>query len=104
MIVFNICLLIMVAIIFLTGYLFSEFGMAFTAVSVLTLFSINYHVIIRLALVWQDGKKEKSEVFSFSELDEMRINVQDLIEHPDLYRIDLQEHKIYQSQVGRNAY
>lgn len=57
-----------------------------------------------VALVWQDGKKEKSEVFSFSELDEMRINVQDLIEHPDLYRIDLQEHKIYQSQVGRNAY
>jgi len=57
-----------------------------------------------VALVWQDGKKEKSEVFSFSELDDMRINVQDLIEHPDLYRIDLQEHKIYQSQVGRNAY
>jgi hypothetical protein len=57
-----------------------------------------------VALVWQDGEKEKSEVFSFSELDDMRINVQDLIEHPDLYRIDLQEHKIYQSQVGRNAY
>lgn len=57
-----------------------------------------------VAMVWHDGKEEKSEVFSFSELDEMRINVQDLIEHPDLYRIDLQEHKIYQSQVGRNAY
>jgi hypothetical protein len=57
-----------------------------------------------VAMVWQDGKEEKSEVFSFSELDDMRINVQDLIEHPDLYRIDLQEHKIYQSQVGRNAY
>ena len=57
-----------------------------------------------VALVWQDGTKEKSEVFSFSELDDMRINVQDLIEHPDLYRIDVQEHKIYQSQVGRNAY
>ena len=57
-----------------------------------------------VAMVWQDGKKEKCEVFSFSELDDMRINVQDLIEHPDLYRIDLQEHKIYQSQVGRNAY
>ena len=57
-----------------------------------------------VALVWQDGKKENCEVFSFSELDDMRINVQDLIEHPDLYRIDLQEHKIYQSQVGRNAY
>jgi len=57
-----------------------------------------------VALVWQDGKKEKCEVFSFSELDEMRIDVQDLIEHPDLYRIDLQEHKIYRSQVGRSAY
>jgi hypothetical protein len=57
-----------------------------------------------VALVWQDGTKEKNEVFSFSELNDMRINVQDLIEHPGLYRIDLQEHKIYQSQVGRNAY
>jgi hypothetical protein len=53
-------------------------------------------------LVWQEGKKENREVFSFSELKDMRINVQDLIEHPNLYRIDLQEHKIYQSQVGRN--
>jgi hypothetical protein len=52
-------------------------------------------------LVWQEGKKENNEFFSFSELKDMRINVQDLIEHPDLYRIDLQEHKIYQSQVGR---
>jgi len=57
-----------------------------------------------VALVWQDGKKENHEVFSFSELDDMRINVQDLIEHPEVYRIDLQEHKIYMSQVGRNAY
>jgi hypothetical protein len=56
-----------------------------------------------VALVWQEGKKENQEVFSFSELEDMRINVQDLIDHPDLYRIDLQEHKIYQSQVGRSA-
>jgi hypothetical protein len=55
-----------------------------------------------VVLVWQDGKKENHEVFSFSELDDMRINVQDLIEHPEVYRIDLQEHKIYLSQVGRN--
>jgi hypothetical protein len=53
-------------------------------------------------LVWHEGKKENPEVFSFSELKDMRINVQDLIEHPDLYRIDLQEHKIYMSQVGRD--
>lgn len=54
-------------------------------------------------LVWQEGKKENNEIFSFSELKDMRINVQDLIDHPNLYRIDLQEHKIYQSQVGRNV-
>jgi hypothetical protein len=57
-----------------------------------------------VTMVWLDGKKEIHEIFSFSELDAMRINVQDLIEHPDLYRIDLQEHKIYRSQVGRSAY
>jgi hypothetical protein len=56
-----------------------------------------------VALVWQEGKKENQEVFSFSELEDMRINIQDLIDHPNLYRIDLQEHKIYQSQVGRSA-
>jgi len=55
-----------------------------------------------VALVWNEGKRENPEVFSFSELNDMRINVQDLIEHPDVYRIDLQEHKIYLSQVGRN--
>ena len=48
LIVFNICILIMVAIILLTGSLFSEFGMAFMAISGFIWFSINYHVIIRL--------------------------------------------------------
>lgn len=48
MIVFNICMLIMVAIILLTGSLLSEFGMAFMAISGFIWFSINYHVIIRL--------------------------------------------------------
>jgi hypothetical protein len=56
-----------------------------------------------VALVWNEGKRENPEVFSFSELEEMRINVQDLIDHPNVYRIDLQEHKIYQSQVGRSV-
>jgi hypothetical protein len=57
-----------------------------------------------VALVWREGKKENQELFSFPELAEMRINVQDMIEHPDLYRIDLQEHKIYRSQVGRSSF
>jgi hypothetical protein len=38
----------MVAIILLTGSLFSEFGMAFMAISGFIWFSINYNVIIRL--------------------------------------------------------
>jgi hypothetical protein len=55
-----------------------------------------------VALVWKEGKRENQEVFSFSELEGMRIHIQDLIEHPQEYRIDLQEHKIYRSQGGRS--
>jgi hypothetical protein len=57
-----------------------------------------------VALVWMEGKKENKELFSFPELEEMRIDVQNMIEHPDLYRIDLQEHKIYRSQQGRSSF
>jgi hypothetical protein len=56
-----------------------------------------------VTLVWMEGKLEKQEFFSFPELEEMRIKVPDLIEHPNLFRIDLQEHKIYLSQVGRRT-
>jgi hypothetical protein len=57
-----------------------------------------------VTLVWMEGDVEKPEFFSFQELEGMRINVEELIGHPDLYRIDLQEHKIYLSQVGRSSY
>ncbi len=50
-----------------------------------------------------EGKRENQEFFSFPELEEMRIKVPDLVEHPDIFRIDLQEHKIYLSQVGRST-
>jgi hypothetical protein len=50
-----------------------------------------------------EGKSEKQEFFSFAELEEMRIKVPDLIENPKLFRIDLQEHKIYLSQAGRGT-
>lgn len=53
-------------------------------------------------LIWREGDVENKEFFSFLELEEMRIKVPDLIEHPPLYRIDLQEHKIYQSQMNRS--
>jgi hypothetical protein len=53
-------------------------------------------------LIWREGDVENKEFFSFLELEEMRIKVPDLIAHPPLYRIDLQEHKIYQSQMNRS--
>jgi hypothetical protein len=56
-----------------------------------------------VTLVWMEGKSEKQEFFSFPELEEMRIKVPALIENPQLFRIDLQEHKIYLSQAGRGT-
>jgi hypothetical protein len=54
-----------------------------------------------VSLDWMDGKRKNSEFFTFPELETMRIPVQELIEVPTLFRIDLQEHKIYRSQIGR---
>jgi hypothetical protein len=50
------------------------------------------------------GKREKEEFFYFQEPGEMRINIQDLKAHPGLFRVDLQEHKIYLSQAGRSSF
>jgi hypothetical protein len=57
-----------------------------------------------VSLDWMDGKRKNNEYFSFPELVEMRIKVPDLISNPELFRIDLQEHKIYVSQIGRGSY
>lgn len=57
-----------------------------------------------VSLDWMDGKRKKSEHFTFPELESMRIPVHDLIGDPVLFRIDLQEHKIYRSQAGRGSY
>jgi len=57
-----------------------------------------------VSMNWMDGKQKRNEHFSFPELTSMRIPVQDLISNPELFRIDLQEHKIYISQVGRSSY
>lgn len=56
-----------------------------------------------VSLVWMEGKLGKEEFFSGKELEETRIRIDDLLERPHLYRIDLQEHKIYVSQQGRIA-
>jgi len=57
-----------------------------------------------VSLDWMDGRRTNPEHFTFPELETMRIPVQDLIGDPGLFRIDLQEHKIYRSQVGRGSY
>ncbi|PKL64734.1 MAG: hypothetical protein CVV32_06520 [Methanomicrobiales archaeon HGW-Methanomicrobiales-3] len=57
-----------------------------------------------VSMEWMDGKRNIAEHFTFQELETMRIKVPDLITNPELFRIDLQEHKIYISQVGRGAY
>ena len=57
-----------------------------------------------VSMEWMEGKRKNSEHFTFAELETMRIKVPDLISNPELFRIDLQEHKIYVSQVGRGAY
>lgn len=57
-----------------------------------------------VSLDWMEGKRRNPEHFTFPELETMRIPVLELTEKPVLFRIDLQEHKIYRSQVGRGSY
>jgi hypothetical protein len=57
-----------------------------------------------VSLDWMEGRWKHNEHFSFPELEIMRIRVPDLIGHPELFRIDLQEHKIYVSQAGRGSF
>jgi len=59
---------------------------------------------IGVSLEWMDGMRKTSEHFTFPELESARIPVQELIAEPMLFRIDLQEHKVYRSQVGRGSY
>jgi hypothetical protein len=44
-----------------------------------------------------DGGKELSDFFPFEELIDMKINVLDLLENPDIYRIDGKNHRIESS-------
>jgi len=56
-----------------------------------------------ISMDWMEGKRKNNEHFSFTELETMRIRTRDLISNPELFRIDLQEHRIYISQVGRGV-
>ena len=57
-----------------------------------------------VSMDWMEGKRKNTGHFAFPDLETMRIPVQELIDEPALFRIDLQEHKIYRSQIGRGSY
>jgi hypothetical protein len=57
-----------------------------------------------VSLDWMEGKRKNTGHFGFPDLETMRIPVQELIDEPTLFRIDLQEHKLYRSQIGRGSY
>ena len=49
-------------------------------------------------------REEKHELFTFPELSEMRIQIDDLVKHPAAYRVDLQERKVYRSARGGDSF
>ena len=53
---------------------------------------------------WQEGAVKRRDFFSFSELIELRINAVDLLDHPSLYLIDGENHRIVASEKGCCTY
>jgi hypothetical protein len=53
---------------------------------------------------WQEGGTKRREFFSFPELIDMRINAVDLLDHPQLYRIDGENHRIFATDEGCCTY
>jgi len=50
-----------------------------------------------IQVFWIDGGKELSDFFPFEELIDMKINVFDLLENPNIYWIDGKNHRIESS-------
>jgi hypothetical protein len=51
-------------------------------------------------LIWKEGKEQKNEFFSYSELIDMKINVLDLLEHPNYYKVDGKRRKVRATPQG----
>lgn len=51
-------------------------------------------------LFYKEGKGEKNEFFTFSELVDMKINVLDLLEHPRYYKVDEKRRKVRATPQG----
>ena len=55
-------------------------------------------------VTWEEKGKKKNEFFSFSELIDMKINALDLLDHPNLYKIDAKKHKMFATDEGCCTY
>jgi hypothetical protein len=53
---------------------------------------------------WHVGETKKRDFFSFSELIDLRINAVDLLDHPNLYMIDGENHRIVATGKGCCSY
>jgi len=53
-----------------------------------------------LELYWKERGVQKGDFYSYSELIDMQINVLDLLDHPNVYRIDGKKRKVLPSPKG----
>jgi hypothetical protein len=53
---------------------------------------------------WQEDKKKRRDFFSFAELIELKINAVDLLDHPHLYMVDDENHRILATEQGCCTY
>ncbi len=53
---------------------------------------------------WQEGEVKRRDFFSFAELIELHINAIDLLDHPNLYTIDGENHRIIATNQGCCTY
>ena len=53
-----------------------------------------------LDLFWKEGREQKNDFFSYSELVDMKINVLDLLENPRYYKVDGKRRKVRATPQG----
>ena len=56
----------------------------------------DYGVDIR----WREGREERHDFFTYSELVDMKINVLDLLEHPRYYEVDGRRRRVRATPQG----
>ena len=51
-------------------------------------------------IFWKEGKEEKKDFFTYSELVDLKINVLDLLENPGFYKVDGKRRKVKATPQG----